>query len=501
MNNSDQHDGALAVNSTPKKTPAIPGGVAPQPTSSVGLDHYVELSTKRYYFGSATGYTYCDYTTLKECIYPMMRWMLPPPLDGSFAAFIAYVHHYNCIDYAGPLAGFKIGPLVQGDAKLLITSEPKFIDPKPGSCAMLQGIFERMLGMEQLPYFYGWLKLSLQMFRSQVWMAGQVLVLAGPPGAGKTLCGAIIKELFGGRTAGNPYAFMAGKTTFNGGLARCELLAIEDQVSMTSIAARRDFGANIKDFAVNKFRWLHGKFKEGTDVCMLQRLIITLNDLPERLQILPPIEGDIEDKIILFKVEGHPMPMPTRTTDEMNAFKEAWMAELPAFVAYLDQWPIPANLTANRYGIKHYHNSELLKALNELSPEDRLKELIDEVIFGLDPKLPSWKGKALLLDRALKGADSFDVQREARQLLPAANTCGRYLARLAERYPERFSKSSGRGGIFVWEIQRAEDDPVDAGTDAMGGTPLKMTPAETKAFIERIKVGPSKIDSNSSPAT
>lgn len=59
-----------------------------------------------------------------------------------------------------------------------------------------------MFGDVQLPYVYGWIKKSLEMFQSGSWMAGQVLVLCGEPGAGKNLLASLLQMLFGGRKLG-----------------------------------------------------------------------------------------------------------------------------------------------------------------------------------------------------------------------------------------------------------------------------------------------------------
>ena len=38
---------------------------------------------------------------------------------------------------------------------------------------------------------------------------------------------------------------------------------------------------------------------------------LSLNDDPERLQVLPPLDIDVRDKIIVLKVIKARMPMPT----------------------------------------------------------------------------------------------------------------------------------------------------------------------------------------------
>lgn len=359
---------------------------------------------------------------------------------------------YAAVNFAGDLAGYSEGLVVQGTTRILVTSSPKFITPKAGDWDMLRGVMKRMFGDVQIPYVYGWIKLALEMFDARVWMAGQVLVLCGPVQSGKNLFGFLLEKLFGGRAPGKPYDYMTGATPFNSDFMGCELLTIEDEVSHIGIQARKDFGSKIKDLAANAPRRLHRKHAEALTVMPLQRLLISLNDEPERLLILPPIDPDIEDKIMLLKVDKHPMPMPTHTAAAKAAFSTALVAQLPAFVDFLHKWKIPTELVADRFGIAHYHHPDILEGLHEQSPEEQLLALIDEVIFPPGLMKPDWHGKAVELDRALKNAESKNVQREAEKLLPAANSCGKYLGRLAKRHPDRIIKYPGSAGTHRWTI-------------------------------------------------
>jgi hypothetical protein len=369
---------------------------------------------------------------------------------------LCLIQQYQSVDFVGSFAGHVEGFTDEGGARMLVTSSPKFISPMPGNWDMLRGILERMFGDTQLPYLYGWIKLSLEMFMAQVWMAGQILVLCGEVQSGKNLVGSILQVLFGGRAPGKPYGFMTKATDFNSDFMGCELLTIEDEASTTGIQARRDFGARLKDIAVNASRRLHRKHAEALTVIPFQRLLISLNNEPERLLVLPPMDSDIEDKMMLLMVEKHEMPMPTNTPKAMAAFWAAVDAELPAFVDFLKNWEIPPNLVSNRFGITHYHHPELLDSLYELSPEEKLLQLIDEEVLGLGTLANlngEWKGRSSELDRILKASSNNAIQREARDLLPATNNCGKYLARLANRYPDRITRYPGSSGIHNWRIR------------------------------------------------
>jgi hypothetical protein len=424
----------------------------------------------------------------RDDVFDHLAKRIHPDLVGDV---IVATQEYHAVSFAGALGGYTEGLVVQGDTRILVISSPKFIAPKPGNWDMLRRILERMFGDVQLPYVYGWIKVSLEMFAAKEWMAGQALVLCGPVESGKNLFGLVLEKLFGGRKPGKPYSYMTQKTDFNSDFSGCELLTIEDEVSHVKIQDRRAFGAKIKDLAVNESRRLHRKHAEALTVIPLQRILISLNDEPERLLVLPPIEPDIEDKIMLLKVFKHPMPMPTNTAAAKTAFSAALLAQLPAFVDFLQSWKIPAELVANRFGITHFHHPEILAALNEYSPEDQLLQLIDETIF-LDEAKTNWHGKASKLDRELKSAVSDHVRREAAILLPAVSSCGRYLGRLATRYPNRVIKHPGSGGIHNWTITPPETGGNNGGGRRRSHATSQLSPEALKWIQVKLKALPIK---------
>ena len=49
------------------------------------------------------------------------------------------------VDYVGPLAGYPAGLCTMNGAKILVTSSPKFIEPKPGTFDLLHGLLTNLL--------------------------------------------------------------------------------------------------------------------------------------------------------------------------------------------------------------------------------------------------------------------------------------------------------------------------------------------------------------------
>ena len=78
--------------------------------------------------------------------------------------------------------------------------------------------------------------------------------------------------------------------------------------------------------------------------------------------------------------------------------------------------------------MRSYQNPELLDLISELSPEIRLLNLIDEVLF--EKADAPWRGSAEQLEQLLyRSAFSFQVEK----LLHFSTACGVYLARLAAK--------------------------------------------------------------------
>jgi hypothetical protein len=208
---------------------------------------------------------------------------------------------------------------------------------------------------------------------------------------------------------------------------------IEDEVAFTDIRARRHFGARIKDFTVNVTQSCHGKNRPALTLKPFWRTTITLNDEPEKLLILPPIDDSLEDKILLLKAKKAGLPADIGTTEGRLKYWGQLMRELPMFLDTLVNYTIPSRLQSGRFGVKHFQHPMLMAALSELSPEMRLMGLIDVALIEKD-HIGKWSGTATDLERMLSESK---VGFESRKLLEWNNATGTYLGRLAKKLPNR----------------------------------------------------------------
>jgi hypothetical protein len=366
-----------------------------------------------------------------------------PQKPSEVEKTITLIQKNNDIDYADSLAGFRRGLYEIAGKRILVKDSPQLIDPQPGTFPLIDEIIFNMLGLEQRDYLFGWLKMGIEALYSGNLRVGQAMTLAGPKDCGKSLLQTLFTHLFGNRCT-KPHRYMSGGTDFNGDLFGCEHLIIEDEQASTDIRARRNFGTRIKEITANQFQSCHAKHRPAIALNPFWRLSISVNDEPENLIILPPIDESLEDKLIILKAAKHPMPRPTATDGQRQAFMSALIDELPHFLNFLFEWEIPLDLISQRYGITHFHHPDILGALGTLSPEIRLLEILDAELFG-SPAPGCWEGSAAELERTLT-KDGSAVGREARQLFSFPTACGTYLGRLQRLYPGRFETDHTRTG-------------------------------------------------------
>ncbi len=349
------------------------------------------------------------------------------------------------VHYAGPLAGWPTGSFITPDGRrCLVTSAARRVVPKQGQASAIEGFFCDLLG-DQAAHFLNWLALSLRALESASGGPGQLCALAGPSGCGKSLAQTIITAVLGGRCA-SPYNYMTGETSFNSDLAQAEHWAIEDKASSTDIRTRRKFGASIKEACVNRELCVHAKGRQAITLPTFRRLTLSVNDEPENLMILPPLDESILDKVNLYHCS------PADVGEDRAKTWKTFTDELPAFVWQLNKLTIAKSWKCPRYGQKAFHAPALLEVLNAAAPETRLLTLIDETLFSAQG-LEVWTGSAEQLEKELRASPfCFAVEK----LLYFSSASGVYLSRLAAKHPERVSATRASGKTR-WTLSKAAE--------------------------------------------
>jgi hypothetical protein len=382
------------------------------------------------------------------------------------------VRSRNNINYAGPLAGWKAGYYNEDGQKMIITKSPPTLDiSKMGEVKpplIITGIIQSLLiEKHQWQLFLAWLKTARECLDAQVFNPGQMLVLCGPPDCGKSLLQNIITKVLGGREAA-PYQFLSADTTFNKDLMEAEHLKMEDIRSSTDIRSRREFGAQIKMITACDTQRLHAKGQDALILRPFWRATLSLNDEPENMSILPPLDDSITDKLICLKAQRATIPMPTNTPVQKKAFWNVLMSEVPGLIEWLRAWKIPKELLDGRYGVKSYIHPYYTEQLSEMAPETHLLEMIER--YMRECGRIEWTATALDIRSALIAEASTGY--DAKQLLSWPASCGTYLARLARQRPTIVQRRTKNHNDRSWVIRLDSNDDSQKQTLRSNDTPL-----------------------------
>ncbi len=342
---------------------------------------------------------------------------------------IVRITREDTVHFAGPVGGFKVGRYEMLGSRVLVTRGPKFIKPAEGKFITFGLFLEKLFG-EQKKYFLGWIKHALvTLNRGLPWAPGQMLAIAGPAGSGKSVLQSILTNLLGGRMS-SPYEFMTKGTPFNSEVFGAEHALIGDQNHKTDYGSRRNFGSAIKNLVVNPEQYVRGMYKAPVTLLPFCRVTLTLNDNPEALAVLPPLDSDVADKIMLLRAAKFELPIETEEFPTFHQWRAKVIAELPGFLFWLRSWKIPDSMKDSRYGVASYHDADLVDKVYDLQPEHRLWQLIETYLFT--EEFPGeWTGTASNLQAFLENACKG---RETRTVLPYSSACGQYMAKLAHRF-------------------------------------------------------------------
>lgn len=389
------------------------------------------------------------------------------------------------IDYAGPIAGRRVGLYSDGGKQYLVTDEANGIWdalPEIESEPKIFAPFVRtLLPEEQWRRFCYWLAIGLRSLRNQEFKPGHAVFLAGPAGCGKSFLQLIVKHVLGGRSA-NPFPYMFGETQFNEELIGSEVWSFEDPPSHSDWQTRMEFGERLKDCCNTDTFRCRGLHKTALDLRLARRIIASINNQPEHLQRVPPLIDGTEDKVFLFKCSDARGTLADFTVTEeqkvFDIFGEAIpvgqqdrarllreiLAEIPAIRAWLlAQFKnVPPEWVGGdtRAGIRSWQHPELLAVINDLAPEAHILVLIDQYLWEKhDAFQGPLVGRAYEIDKLLRektpGGDYARICKNPMAL-------GKYLGRLRHSCGQRISSRTRTGGIEEYIItppQEAISEP------------------------------------------
>lgn len=397
-------------------------------------------------------------------------------LSDIDAAILDVQSHYD-ISHYGPICGRNSGLLEANGQRVLVTEDMRLPEPVAGRWDHLAAILHGLLGQGeteeigrcQVDTFHGWMKSSVEALRSGMHQQQQALALCGPPRCGKSFLQGIITHMLGGRGA-KAERYFTEKTPFNAELFAAEHLILEDEHCSTMIPHRLKLGSAIKKHTVSTYlASLHAKGRTAVNLPGWWRVSITLNDDPEAMMVLPPLDKHIADKIIILRASVFEWPLPMVTTADRTGFHARVVSEIPAYLHWLlHEWQMPAEVADPlRYNVATFHHPELVEALHGFSPEAELWELL-EIAYA-----DAWKlhqpvhATASEIESVLR----HHVRERADRLFSFRNACATYLGRLSKRHSGDIEYI--RSNSHRWWIIRPE---LFAQTPKEGVTPSPVTP-------------------------
>lgn len=309
-------------------------------------------------------------------------------------------------------------------------------------------------------YFFAWLQRFYRAFLNNREDQGQACILVGPAKRGKTLISnKVIAALVGGFADASDY--LSGGTKFNKDLGRAACWVIDDTVSAASFADQRKATELIKRGVANPKIQFMAKYADAVTLPWAGRIILSLNDDPNSMSVLPTMDSSNRDKLMAFKVAQKPFAFPPK--QELEATIEE---ELPFFAKFLLDWKPPVEvLDDDRFGVKSFIDRSISYAAYDNSSRSQVAELIDyfaKACREQNSEMKEWRGTITEFQVALHTYNNGRSLGASNKLEFVRNG----LAHLEDVGKSDSSvrpiRSIGKGSGKVWIIDVTQSFDIDA---------------------------------------
>ena len=364
------------------------------------------------------------------------------------------------VNYFGPVSGYPKGVSTTiNNLRILCPSELQLVTPSPGPWPFIESILTQLYAnLPQLTRALAWQAHAVKGVYNATanhmgvpeFTIGNAIVLCGKAGNGKGLQQAIITMLLGG--GANASQLITSKTPFNGDLIATSHLYTEDQLPSHRLEERLAYGSAIKAIVANKIHSAHTKRQTPIQLNPFWRISISLNNDPNNLLCLPPLDDSLRDKLLILKCENVEHGYDTTDPAQSVALTSNLHRELPHFVHFLlHEFETPPSIYHRRFGVDGWCHPEIAEILGRSTFESELIETITETLGNNVVEAQSmFQGTARQLDTRLRECLSAD---EARRMLPNLRSIGISLTHLSKTHPDLVAKTL-RDGAAVYRINR-----------------------------------------------
>jgi len=318
-------------------------------------------------------------------------------------------------------------------------------------------------GRETLPYFFAWFQRMHKAVLTHSLDQGQLLILLGPTGRGKTL---LTNKIVGSAVGGfsDATAYLSGSTAFNKDLCGSAAWVIDDQTAAATYADQRKFVELTKRAVANPRLEYHPKYADAICLPWAGRVMMSLNLDAQSLAALPTLDSSNRDKIMALRVRDEFQP-----DFGSNRQVEALIGqEMPHMLKWLWDWQAPDwTKDRNRFGVVSYVDSFIEAAAYDNSSRSAIAEMVEFFAKRVRDTLPTpkWRGtltefQAVLHEcnggRSVGSSNNLEFVRRGMTVLEEVSGHNKTV---------RPVRSQGQGGGKIWEIYLSPDFDIDKGTD------------------------------------
>jgi hypothetical protein len=186
------------------------------------------------------------------------------------------------------------------------------------------------------------------------------------------------------------------------------------------------------------------------------------------------------DKVLLFKAKKFNMPEglvplpPLNEIENVRSFQALLAEEMPYFLWWVDQYDVPEDIKAERFGLKAYKNPELMRELELIGQGNEVHYVVQTALFGhrlSSSRLEHDENGAVeveineLYDMLLGDPPSLD---RVKSLFRNARTLGNALARVGPHGKKFYRRRKSHGHVW-WTVK--PDETVPGVTETRGESP------------------------------
>lgn len=384
---------------------------------------------------------------------------------------IQHIHQAKWIDGVAPMV-FDTRAIVESLGKrTLNTSRIRVLTPAedpaewgadgpfPWLSTLFETCFEALPEDEnsntQLDHFLAWFRHFYHGALTSTPNRGHALFLCGPAETAKSfISNVVISAAAGG---GFPASqFIQGLTEFNKGPSESGLWLMDDSSPAEGgDDMARKFAGRLKSLVVNGSFESRALYRDGVELGMAgRRIVLTLNNDPHSMRMLPPLDGSIEDKVMMLLVQKSEAEFSQNYAENEAIVRK----ELPSFLRWLLDWAPPESVLEprGRLHCKAFIHPALRLGSSTANGITDLLQVAD-VYFraNTDPLVTTGLEPLTGTSAELLGKLSQCDLTRSLVSKETVRSIGRKLSLMTSTHSDRVKKAAAcnsHGGFVVWSI-------------------------------------------------